>query len=406
MNNDICLSGSIQEKRGKLYAVIGYKDPMTEMRKVKWIGLGLTPDAKQNVQNKALREAIAGFEEEYGKMLLGIKSPEQCVFLDFLYNWLETVKKPTLQPVTYANYKQLIERRIAKFFGNKLTLADITPIRINEFYTSIRKDGCQEKTVLQYHNLLHGACKWAVKQDILDRNPFDRVERPKGKKKTPNYYTPDQLKTLLKLAEGESLYIPIVLGAYYGLRRSEVLGLTWDHVDFDNKCLLIHSKVCEVKEDGKTAIIFSDQMKTDSSKRALPLLPAVEKILLRHKEQQEEYRRLFKSGYSTKYLNFVCVNPMGELIRPNYISETFGKLLERSGLPHIRFHDLRHSFTSMLIANDVGPKQAQVWLGHSNISTTMDIYAHLDYSVKKSMGITIGKLLDTEGNDEEEGEEK
>ena len=147
-------------------------------------------------------------------------------------------------------------------------------------------------------------------------------------------------------------------------------------------------------------------MKTDSSKRALPLLPAVEKILLRHKEQQEEYRRLFKNGYSTKYLNFVCVNPMGDLIRPNYISETFGKLLERSGLPHIRFHDLRHSFTSMLIANDVGPKQAQVWLGHSNISTTMDIYAHLDYSVKKSMGVTIGKLLDTEGNGEEDGEEK
>ena len=86
MNNDICLSGSIQEKRGKLYAVIGSKDPMTEMRKAKWIGLGLTPDAKQNVQNKALREAIAEFEEEYGKMLLGIKSPEQCVFLDFLYN--------------------------------------------------------------------------------------------------------------------------------------------------------------------------------------------------------------------------------------------------------------------------------------------------------------------------------
>ena len=177
----------------------------------------------------------------------------------------------------------------------------------------------------------------------------------------------------MEAAKGERLYIPVILAAYYGLRRSEAVGLMWSDIDFENKRIYIRNKASEVKKDGRLQTVITDEMKTESSKRALPLLPEVEKILLEHREMQEEYRRLYRRDYSKQYLDMVCVDPLGNLIRPNYISERFPKMLKKNGLPRIRFHDLRHSCASMLIAHKAGMKQVQMWMGHSSITTTVDI---------------------------------
>ena len=292
MKKETALSGSVQEKNGKLYAVVGYGDPITKKRKYKWIGLNLTPDAKKSVVKAALRDAIAAFTEQYEKECRGILSPEDCPFLEFLQSWLVNVKKPNVQKSTYDGYEELIERRIRAFFGDKLTLKDITPVRIQEFYASIRADGCKEKTVLEYHNLLHDACGWAVRQEILLSNPFDKVDRPKPKKYSACYYTPEQVQLLMEAAKGERLFLPVILAAYYGLRRSEVVGLRWSNIDFGNKRIYIRNKASEVKENGKLQTVITDEMKTESSKRALPLLPEVENILREHRELQDTYRRL------------------------------------------------------------------------------------------------------------------
>lgn len=373
MKKETALSGSVQEKGGKLYAVIGYIDPISKKRKYKWVALNLTPGEKKSVVNKALRGAIDAFTEQYEKECRGILSPTDCPFLEFLQNWLTNVKKPNVQKSTYDGYEELINRRIKAFFGDKLTLGDITPVRIQEFYSSIRADGCKEKTVLEYHNLLHDACGFAVRQEILLSNPFDKVDRPKPKKYTADYYTPEQVQVLMEAAKGERLFIPVILAAFYGLRRSEIVGLKWSSIDFENKRIYIRSKASEVKVDGKLTTVITDEMKTAASRRALPLLPEVETILREHKTTQETYRRLYRRDYSKEYLDMVCVDPLGNLIRPNYISERFPKMLKKNGLPHIRFHDLRHSCASMLIAHKAGMKQIQMWLGHSNIGVTVDI---------------------------------
>ena len=128
----------------------------------------------------------------------------------------------------------------------------------------------------------------------------------------------------------------------------------------------------------------SDVMKNKTSCRTLPLIPAVEEELLKQKEKQQLYRKLFKKSYSTEYLDFVCTDQEGKLLRPNFVTEHFEWLLRQYGLPHIRFHDLRHSCASLLLANGVPMKQIQEWLGHSDFSTTANIYAHLDYASKLS----------------------
>ena len=152
MKKETALSGSVQEKNGKLYAVIGYGDPITKKRKYKWIGLNLTPDAKKSVVKAALRDAIAAFTEQYEKECRGILSPEDCPFLEFLQSWLVNVKKPNVQKSTYDGYEELIERRIRTFFGDKLTLKDITPVRIRNFTppsapTGARKRRCWSITI-------------------------------------------------------------------------------------------------------------------------------------------------------------------------------------------------------------------------------------------------------------------
>ena len=118
--------------------------------------------------------------------------------------------------------------------------------------------------------------------------------------------------------------------------------------------------------------------------RTLPLVPAFKELLLAQKKQQEEYRRLCGRSYDKRYLDYICVDEMGRLISPHYLTSAFPKLLAQNGLRHIRFHDLRHSCASLLLSNGVSMKQIQEWLGHSDFSTTANVYAHLDYNAKLS----------------------
>ena len=146
-----------------------------------------------------------------------------------------------------------------------------------------------------------------------------------------------------------------------------------------------------IDTDGRPAV--SDVMKNKTSCRTLPLIPAVEKELLKQKEKQQLYRKLCKKSYSTEYLDFVCTDQEGKLIRPNFVTEHFDWLLTKYGLKHIRFHDLRHSCASLMVMNGVSMKQVQEWLGHSTFSTTADIYAHLDYKSKQGSAGVIANLL-------------
>ena len=127
--------------------------------------------------------------------------------------------------------------------------------------------------------------------------------------------------------------------------------------------------------------------------RTLPLVPAFKEKLLKLKEQQEEYRRVCGRCYNKKYLEYICVDEMGTLISPHYLTSSFPKLLEKNNLRHIRFHDLRHSCASLLLANDVPMKQIQEWLGHSDISTTANIYSHLDYKSKLTSANVMDNVL-------------
>ena len=181
--------------------------------------------------------------------------------------------------------------------------------------------------------------------------------------------------------------------AFYGLRRGEVLGLRWDAVDFDANTITIRHVALETKVNGVKQIIFEDRAKTKSSLRTLPLVADFRQKLLDLKEQQAENRRICGDCYNDKYEAYIFVDPLGNLFHPDTVSSQFKAILKKHGLREIRFHDLRHSCASLLLSKGAALKEIQDWLGHSSMSTTANIYSHVDSASKLASAKVIGDVL-------------
>ena len=206
-------------------------------------------------------------------------------------------------------------------------------------------------------------------------------------------YKAEELEQLFKAIQGDPSEFGVIMAAFYGLRCSEVVGLKWDAIDFENKKISIQHTVVTAKVNGTLTEIARDKTKTKSSCRTLPLIPACEQMLNKMKKEQEQNRKVCGKSYCTDYLDYIYVDPMGRRIRPNFLSQHFPDFLVAHQMKRIRFHDLRHSCASLLYANGVSLKEIQEWLGHSDISTTSNIYTHLDFSSKVSSANAIVNIF-------------
>ena len=319
-------------------------------------------------------------------------------FVDFLYQWLEhkyrtaTGRAIDAKPIelsTYAGYEQQLNNPIAPYFReHPISLSALTKEDILAFYEK-ELERVKPSTVKHYHALIHGALNYAVDKKLIPNNPADRIIISKPEAFKGDYYLDSEVLRLFEIIKGHKIELVILLTAFYGLRRSEVIGLKWNAFDFKHDCVSIRHTVtiCNVK--GERLTIKKDKAKNKSSLRTYPLIPFLKKRLLEAREQQEENRKLCGRAYNKENLGYVCVDVIGNLIKPNYVSSTFGKLLEKHNMRHIRFHDLRHTCASLLLANGVPMEQVKEWLGHSEISTTVDIYGHLQYATKKQSAAAI-----------------
>ena len=369
------VAGHLSEKNGNYYAVLSYTDAFGK-RRTKWVNTGLPVRGNK-------KKAEAFLMEERKKFQTAEPVTGGVLFADYIEQWLE-VAKPTIAVATYASYCSMVKRVIAPYFRERrITLQGLTPKDIQDFYLEKLKT-VSASSVIHYHANIHRALKHAVKLDLIPTNPADKVDRPKKDRFMGNFYDAEEVNKLFEVSKGTKLEFPILFGAFYGLRRSEALGLKWDAIDFENDSITIRHTVTSVTLDGKVQLVAADTTKTKSSLRTLPLVPFVKERLLVLKKEQENNRRLCGRSYHKQFAGYVCINEMGDLIKPHYVTEQFPKLLDANGLRRIRFHDLRHSCASLMLANGVPMKQIQDWLGHSDFSTTANIYAHLDYSTKLS----------------------
>lgn len=396
------ITGRLAEKNGKWYAVINLYTPEGK-RKEKWQGLDL--EAKRGTKTEAnhrLNEILSRYNTgELYLMDTMTRAERERVRIantplhKYITEWLDQYKN-NIAILTYSAYKGMVESRIVPYFKDlDLCVKDITGADLNDYYAHLLDNGLTGNTAQKHHALLHLMFKNAVKQGIITTNPCDQANRPKGKKYIADYYNADKLKQLINSIDGDPMRMVILLTVYYGLRRSEVLGLKWSAIDFDEKRIHIRHKIIEDKTSGKTVIKGLDVMKSKSSFRSLPLVPFIEQELIKEKAKQEEMKRVFKKSYNSEYLDYVCVNPIGDIIKPQFVTEHFKVILRKNGMEQIRFHDLRHSCATLMLANNEEMKKIQAWLGHSTISITADTYAHLDMASKVTSAGIISDSLST-----------
>lgn len=388
------IAGHLQEKKGLYYMVLSYKDKSGK-RVSKWLPTGLPVKGNKKRAEDMLMAARAKF------VAVEAAIDRDMPFSSYLVQWME-IARSTLKPNTAAGYASMIQNPIAPYFQQRgITLGGLQAVDIQMFYTSQLKR-VSANTVIHYHAIIHRALKYAVKTDLIDVNPADKVERPRKDRFTASFYDGSEVNRLFQAARGTPLELPVMLAAFYGLRRSEVVGLKWDAIDFENKTIAIRHTVTACAEKGRRIEVAADTTKTASSRRTLPLVPAFQTKLAALKEQQEKNRILCGRSYCTDYLGYVLVDAMGNRLKLSYISTAFPALLKRNGLRPIRFHDLRHSCASLLLKNGVPMKQIQEWLGHSDFSTTANIYAHLDagskltsaQAMEKGLGMSSEALLE------------
>jgi integrase len=319
------------------------------------------------------------------------------LFCDFVRDWVE-MNRNKLQPSTYMNYIHLLDRHVCPHFqATGLQLKNVMPDSIQRYYNAKLGEGLNPNTVIKHHAVIRSALKYAVRSRLIKENPCDFVDKPKRKKYVGEFYNADEIKQLLAVAKGTAIEVPVFIAAYFGLRRSEVIGCRWSAIDFTNSTLTVCHKVVRAIEGGRLVNIATDDLKTESSYRVLPLSESLLEFFTNVKNRQEKNRELCGNAYNTDYLDYVCVNAMGELLNPDHVTSAFAKIIKRNSLKRIRYHDLRHSCASLLLALGYSMKEIQEWLGHSNYQTTANFYSHVDPRNKKSMIQGLSGALDASG---------
>ena len=382
------IAGHLQIKNDNYYMVLNYTDANGKRRQP-WIPTGLPAKGNKRRAEKLLLDTRKSFVPPVvSKENEDISS--DMLFADYMELWLEIIRS-SVEKTTFSSYTQMVKGKIAPYFRNTgLTLDGIQAKHIQSFYLHELKT-VSPGTVIHYHANIHKALKYAVKMDLIPFNPADKVERPKKQRYIADYYRQEELERLLEASKDHPYSLLIQMTAFYGLRRSEALGLKWDAIDFERGTISVIRTVTTITLDGKQTEIEQQSAKTKSSLRTLPLIGSFREYFLQVKEAQELNKQICGNCYNHEYDGFVFVDELGERMRANYLTSAFPKFLEDHGLRRMRFHDLRHSCASLLLANGVPLKHIQEWLGHSDFTTTANIYAHLDYKSK----ITSAQAMET-----------
>ncbi len=295
MVNNININGFLAVKRGVYQIVLNWT--IRGERKRKWISTGLPEKGNKRKAEALLKEKI----EEYAQKLS--LNPCDLLFGDYLIEWLDIIK-PNLQTSTYAGYRNDIYNRIAPYFNKlKIKLQDITSHDIQKFYSyKMNHDNLSANSIRHFHANIRKALEYAVRNQIISFNPSKNVDLPRIEKKNIDYYSAEDLQILLNVIANTPLEIPVVITAYYGLRRSEIVALKWSDIDFENKSISVHSKIIQVSgTQGKSIIEDTEKMKNASSKRMLPLISQVEFYLRKLQENQRKDELFYGNSYDQAF---------------------------------------------------------------------------------------------------------
>lgn len=332
------VSGHLQIKKGFYYVVLSYYDNRNK-RHVKYVSTGLPEKGNKRKAEAELARTRSEFEppQEVGELA------SDMPFAEYLLEWLDIVKV-RVKATTFSSYEAMIKSTIEPYFRKKgYTLQGLEARHIQQFYSEKLRT-VKPNSVIHYHAVIHQALKYAMKTDLVPQNVAMKVDRPKKNDYQPVFLDADELKQLFDVIKGTRLELPVLVAAFYGLRRGEVCGLKWDAIDFERGTLTIKHTVTSVQVDGKTKMYAQDSAKTKSSMRTLPLVGSFAEYFKEVKAAQELNKQVCGNCYNYEYDSYVFVDELGNLMRPDYLTGYFPQYIQKHGLRRMRFHDLRHPY--------------------------------------------------------------
>jgi len=303
---------------------------------------------------------------------------------EHLHAWLEGYVKTNCSQRTFDGYQSIIERHLISSLGNT-QLKHLHPQAIQSYYGR----ACEKlsaRTVRHQHRVLFQSLKFAVRQGYLGRNPAELVDPPAPRKKVMRTLTPLEVEVLLDMV-GDNYYYPVIYTALSsGLRQAELLGLRWRDVDLDMLSILVsqvlykRGGMCEFKEP-----------KTSHSRRRVAMTPKLALFLREYRAERESLYQQLGKGLTLDDLVFASV--AGKPIDPGVLSHAFSRIAKQAGLGGVRFHDLRHTFASLMLLRGAKPKVISEALGHSSVAFTMDTYSHIIEGMQEDAMALLDEVL-------------
>ena len=344
------------------------------------VTVGRNPDGSQKRQcfyGKTRTEVAEKMNELIHNINTGsyIDKDKNPTVSDWLPTWLNTYKKNNIKPRTYEQYEGIIRLYLIPNLG-EVRLVDLNETMVQRLYNKLYERGLSARTVRLTNVVLKSALKKAVKLGLIIRNICENIDLPKETKKERRVLTPEEQKILLKTlkeTDGGDIYI---FALFTGMRRGEVLALTWGDVDFKHKVITIDKSLSRIKTyvvDGDKTKLVVGSPKTETSNRVIPIVDCLIPLLKKQKEKTycDEADLVFPSD-------------AGGYIDPGNYNRKFYKKIKKTGLPKTNPHSLRHSFATRTLESGVDLKTTQEILGHSSIDITADLYTHASMSHKKN----------------------
>lgn len=300
--------------------------------------------------------------------------------------WLDLWHRDYLGGVkqaTVAHYGSHIETHLKPALG-AIRLTDLRPHQIQALYNRLLKspdnpDGLSAKSIKNLHGVLHRALKQAVMVGYLRSNPADACILPRAEKKEVSFLEEDGIKALLKAIEGHRFERVYRVDLFTGLRQGEILGLSWDCVDFDGGVLTINKQLQkEHKKGGQYSLV---SCKTDRVRR-IQAAPFVMDVLRQQRRKQNEDRLLAGGAWENDW-NLVFTNELGGHLCAPTVYNHFKRIVKEIGLPDVRFHDMRHTFAVLSLQNGDDIKTVQANVGHATAAFTLDVYGHVSQKMQK-----------------------
>ncbi len=318
-------------------------------------------------------------------------APNKISVKDCMNFWYEMISMDK-SPTTLNGYEYQVDKYIIPMIGDIL-VQNLTSAHVQTWVNQLCKRSpvsdkpLSAKTVRNIFLNLSAAMNKAVAMGFIMKNPCDNVTLPKAQKHETQIYDEAGIKKLIQAAQGTDMEVPIMLELSLGLRRGELIALRWENVDLNNGIIYI----CENRVEGKNGEVITKAPKSAAGIRHIPMTGSIVKILRRHYIRFLEIKLKYNVGNNMD--DYVICQPNGQPYKPFSLSKKFRKLLEKNGLQHMRFHDLRHLNASIMLSQGISPKVAQQRLGHSDFSTTMNIYSHVMKSVENEAAKKLDNVL-------------